>query len=69
MTDVNDWKMIYCTNQIVEVEIIKNILDENGIICVDINKMDSAYLFGEIELYVQPEFEEKAKSLIPDFSE
>ncbi len=33
-------------------EIVKDVLQEQGINAVVINKQDSSYLFGEIEVYV-----------------
>lgn len=47
-----DWEKIYVTKQIHLAEIAKGLLDENGINAVIVNKKDSTYGFGEIELYV-----------------
>lgn len=44
--------MIYSSSAVVEVEIYRGVLEENGIEAIIINKQDSAYLFGEAELYV-----------------
>jgi hypothetical protein len=50
-----DWKCIYRSNKHYEVEIYHGVLEGNGIESVVINKQDSAYLFGEVELYVKAE--------------
>ncbi|MFH1321101.1 MAG: DUF2007 domain-containing protein [Bacteroidota bacterium] len=47
-----DWVNIYNSTQVNNIEIVKGVLAENGIQAIDINKKDSSYLFGEIELYV-----------------
>jgi aspartokinase len=46
-------------------EIIKQMLEENNINVVLLNKQDSSYnMFGSIELYVEKENLDSAKSLI-----
>ncbi len=48
-----------------KAEIIKQMLQENNINVVLLNKQDSSYLmFGSIELYVQREQLEQAKKLL-----
>lgn len=39
-------------------------LEENGIECIIVNKRDSSYLWGEVELYVPKEHVIMAKHLI-----
>jgi len=51
MLDKN-WKCIYTTIYEHEVLIVKELLEENNIEAVSINKRDSNYLFGNIEIYV-----------------
>jgi hypothetical protein len=46
------WVKIYSTNQIQQPEIIKSILEDAEIPCTTIDKKDSSYIFGEIEIYV-----------------
>jgi hypothetical protein len=60
----NNWVKIYTVSQEYEAEMIKGILDENEIGCVIVNKKDSAYLFGEIEIYVDVEDTFIAKQFI-----
>jgi hypothetical protein len=47
-----NWQVIYGTQQEYKAEIVKAVLEDNGIKCFSLSKKDSAYLFGEIELYV-----------------
>ncbi len=47
-----------------KAELLKGLLTENEINAVIINKKDSAYLFGEVELYVTTNDAVKAKHLI-----
>ena len=48
-----------------EVEIIKQMLDENNITAVILNKQDSSYnMFGSINLYVKEENQTIALQLI-----
>jgi hypothetical protein len=48
----------------IEAEIIKQMLEENGVPAVLINKQDSSYLFGKVELYINEMNEEIALTLI-----
>ncbi len=48
-----DWVKVYSSQYQHKVEIMKSILDENDIESVILNKQDSSYLFGVIELYVE----------------
>jgi len=50
-----NWQSIYSTQYEYKAEIIKAVLEENDIKCFVLSKKDSAYLFGEIELYVSPD--------------
>jgi len=62
MTD--DWVKVYSSNQLYETELVKAILDDNEIGSIIMNKQDSAYLFGEIEVYVSAENAFNARQLI-----
>lgn len=68
MSDYEKWAKVFSTNNVVESSIVQSILKENFIECVEINKKDTAYLFGEIEIYVPKENAFEARQLIPDFS-
>ena len=58
------WTMVFSSSRLYQVEILKGLLEENDIPCFIINKQDSSYLFGEIELYVSVEDSVKALNLI-----
>lgn len=49
---MKDWVRVYFTDQIHRAEIVKAVLEENEIQSVLIDKRDSNYLFGDIELFV-----------------
>ncbi|MCF8331473.1 MAG: DUF2007 domain-containing protein [Bacteroidales bacterium] len=60
----SDWKKVYATGILFDAELIKSKLIDEGIECKTLNKKDSAYLFGEIELYVQAKDVVRAKHVI-----
>ncbi len=62
--DDKDWQKIYSSAYEHKVEIVKAVLEDMGIHSVIINKKDSAYLFGELELYVQADYVIRAKAII-----
>jgi hypothetical protein len=64
-----DWVKIYYTNQLFRAEIIKGMLEGNGINVVLINKQDSSYLValpGMVELFVHSSQENDARQLLAD---
>jgi len=63
-----DWVQVYSTNQMFQAEIFKQVLADNEIESIIINKMDSSYkAFGEIEVYVKNDHVIKAKMLAKEF--
>jgi hypothetical protein len=63
----SEWVMVYSTNQIHHCEMVKQFLEDNDIHAMSIDKRDSSYLFGEIELYVNRDEVLKSKLLIEKF--
>ncbi|MCF6401805.1 DUF2007 domain-containing protein [Chitinophaga filiformis] len=66
-----DWVKIYYTNQLFRAEIIRGMLEENGINVVLINRQDSAYLTalpGMVELFVHNSQEADARQLLAEAS-
>jgi len=61
-----DWALIYSIGKLYQAEMVKSILEDNDIEVVLINKQDSFYLIGDIEVYVKPEEVIRAKFLIKD---
>ena len=60
-----NWINIFSSVNPIEAEIVKQMLDENNIIAVMLNKQDSSYnLFGTIDLYVKEENKSIALQLI-----
>jgi hypothetical protein len=58
---------IFSSANPIEVEIIKQMLDENNITAVTLNKQDSSYnMFGSINLYVKEENQTIALQLIKE---
>jgi hypothetical protein len=68
MMDISNWQSVYSTDQEYKAMIIINLLEENGIESHSVNKKDSNYLIGQIEIYVKIEDSEIAKSLLENSS-
>lgn len=51
----SNWQKVYITNLHYRAEIVKAVLTEHDIPSVIVDKQDSAYHFGHIEVYVAPE--------------
>ena len=45
-------------------ELTKQMLEENGVVAVLMNKQDSSFMFGKIDLLVNAEDAEEARKLI-----
>jgi hypothetical protein len=50
-----NWISVYSAGFIYKAEIVKAVLEDNGIQSVIINKQDSSYFFGDVELHVHPD--------------
>jgi hypothetical protein len=59
-----NWVCIYSTTFTYQAEIIKDLLDTNDIDAVIINKQDSTYLFGTLEIYVERDNTIRSKHLL-----
>jgi len=51
----DNWVKVFSSSKSYLVEITKSVLEEEGIESVIINQIDSAYLFGESDLFVKNE--------------
>lgn len=61
----DDWVKVYSSNQAFKVELMKGVLENNGVDTVVVNRQDSLYLaFGEIELYTLKIYSNKALEII-----
>jgi hypothetical protein len=63
----SNWTLVYSTDKFYEADILKELLDDNDIDAFVLNKQDSAYHIGDIEVYTRPEDVMKAKVLIEKF--
>jgi transposase InsO family protein len=63
---MSDWSKVYITNQFHRAEIVIAVLEDHGIEASMIDKRDSSYLFGDIEVFVQEKDIEAARALITD---
>lgn len=59
--------LVYTTNKLYEAEMIRQYLLDHNITAFIMNKMDSAYLFGDIEMLVARDDVIRSKKLIGDF--
>jgi len=61
-----NWQEVFSTSHTWQAEKTKQILEENEIPAVVVNRKDSSYLFGEVAVYTEPENAERAKELLKD---
>jgi hypothetical protein len=66
---MNDWVCVYTFNREYQSRLALEMLADNDIEAVILNKMDSIYQIGEIELYVHPEQVIRAKMLLNQFEQ
>jgi len=61
-----NWVKIYESNNETRIEMARQILEDNNIDSVIINKKDRSYGFGEFELYCMRDYVIRAKLLIKE---
>lgn len=59
-----NWIKVFTTTNPIEAEITKQMLEAHQIPAVVMNKQDSSYRFGQVELYVHESAAEAAGALI-----
>lgn len=64
---MEDWTLVFTSNKQHEVTYLKEVLENNNILSVVVNKQDSLYLIGEVELYVPVEQAFNASQIINKF--
>lgn len=64
-----DWTLVFSTGNLQIAELMKAMLEGNGVKAVVLNKQDSAYTFGDIEVYVKQQDQLKANHLIKSHNE
>jgi len=60
----SEWKVVYTGTNLFKIEILKDLLETEGIPAEILNQKDSLFLHGSIELYVHDENVDKAKEII-----
>jgi len=65
----NDLVRIYSSGQPYVAELVRQMLTDRNIQSFIVNKQDSAYKFGDIELFVHRDNVIRAKMLIQEFEE
>ncbi len=63
-----DWQKVFSTNKQYEAEMICGLLESAGIKPIVMDKHDTSYLFGDIELYVYTRQAEQALQIIKQSS-
>lgn len=61
-----NWTKVYTTSDPVKAEFSKQLLEENGIGAVLLNKQDSSYHFGEVQVLVPKADTQAAQKLLSD---
>lgn len=61
-----DFTLIYTSTKPLEIAAAISLLEEHEIPAYKINKKDSSYIFGEIELYVSAELVNRAKLILTE---
>ena len=60
----NDWIAVFITGKYYQALFARECLDDEGIESVIMNKQDSTYLFGDVELFVRQIDVIKAKHIL-----
>nr|MBC7614036.1 DUF2007 domain-containing protein [Pseudopedobacter sp.] len=63
---MSNWIKIYSNSQFFKSEIVKQVLVDNEIEAVIMNKQDSSYKFGQVEVHVDETHAAKAKQIIEE---
>ncbi|MEY4594826.1 MAG: hypothetical protein RIQ47_1236 [Bacteroidota bacterium] len=63
---MKDWEKIYIAGQLHQAEIVKAVLEDHEIEASIIDKRDSSYLFGDVEVYVQQKDVAEARRIITE---
>ncbi len=61
-----DFTLIYTSTKPLEIAAAISLLEEQDIPAYKINKKDSSYIFGEIELYVSADLVDRAKLILTE---
>ena len=59
-----DWQLVYSAKSVIDAEIKRGVLENEGLEPVVMNKQDSSYLFGDVEIYVSKEQFDRAVEIL-----
>lgn len=60
------WEKVYSSDQSYQVEIVKALLTEQGITFFVMDRKDSSYIMGEIEVYVPENSSTEAQIILTE---
>lgn len=60
----SNWVKIYTSSQFFKSEIVKQVLIDHEIDAIILNKQDSSYKFGEVEVHIHQNNFDKALAII-----
>ena len=63
-----DWVLIYSTGEAYKANILGELLAENNILFDILDKKDSSFLVGDVEVYVNAKDEVKALEIVKNFN-
>lgn len=61
---MDNWISVYETDQLYRAELVKDILNNEEVDAVILNRKDSSYHFGSIQVMIHPEDKEKAAKIV-----
>lgn len=61
-----NWTKVYTASDPIKAELSKQLLEENGIEAVLLNKQDSSYHFGDVQVLVPEKDSQAAQKLLSD---
>lgn len=61
-----EWALVFTSNRPTEIEAAAALLEEQSIPSFKIDKKDSSYIFGEIELYVPEQLAPDARLILTE---
>jgi len=63
---VEGWVMIHRSSHEYQASIVKDILEQNGLHPVLLDRKDDEFMIGEVEVFVAPEEESDARRVISE---
>ena len=69
MEKVDNWVLVFSATNMASAQITAGMLKENGIESSILNKQDSEFFIGSVDLYVEIQNEVKARQLLSEHHE